>query len=134
MHKTFLLLSWTTTLLVAWLIAACGANHIPNGQLQSVTISPASASGQAEFTATGFYSDGSKVKPLPALWSDNNPWVGNNILPKINVGANGRISCGSAPAGPYTIEATAPVDPHVPVSQLGPNTPQVHGTAQLTCP
>jgi hypothetical protein len=127
------LLAWTIVLLVASVLVACGS-HMPNGQLQSISISPSSASVQAQFTATGFYSDGSKVKPLLALWSDNNPWVGNDILPKISVGANGLVSCGEVMSGAYTIEATAPSDPHIPIFQLGPNTEQVHGTAQLSCP
>jgi hypothetical protein len=101
--------------------------------LQSVSISPATASGQVQFAATGTYSDGSKVTPLTALWSDNNPWVQNNIVPKISLDANGMASCPTV-AGTYSIWATAPVDPQIPLSQMGAATLEVHGTAQLTCP
>jgi hypothetical protein len=118
-------------LLVVASVLSCGANH---GQLKSISISPAAATGQAQFTATGTYSDGSKVSSVPALWSEGNPWVSSDVAPvRIVVTQSGLASCNPV-VGTFTVVATAPVDPHILVSQMGLTTPQVRGTAQLTCP
>ena len=120
-----------TLLVVAALNLSCAANH---KQLKSITISPTTAAGQALFTATGTYSDGSKVTPLPVLWSEGNPWVTSEVVPEgIAVMGNGMASCNPV-VGTFTVQGTAPVDPRMPVSQMTPMTPQVHGTARLTCP
>jgi hypothetical protein len=47
---------WTVVLLIACVRLACGTSNAPNGQLQSVSISPAAANRQAQFTATGSYT------------------------------------------------------------------------------
>jgi len=129
MRKLWFLFPCSVLLLIAFSMLACGSSN----RLQSIRISPATASSHAQFTATGTYADGSKVVPLDALWSQNSPWVKNQIADKISVDANGMASCLTA-AGTFSIQATAPVDPHVPLSQMGPTTLQVYGTAQLTCP
>jgi len=134
MRKVWFLLPCSLLLLIAISIVACG-NGNGNRQLQSITVSPASARSQAQFTATGKYTDGSTVSPLTALWSQDNPWIKAQIVPVEIVvdSTTGMASCGSI-AGTFTVDATAPVDPHFPVSQMQPTTPQVSGTAQLTCP
>lgn len=132
MRKLRFLLPWTVVLLVACMMVACGTSHGP--LLQSVTISPATASGQAQFTATGFYSNGSKVTPLPVLWFPVQPWYVPPMNP-VNHGSvdeTGKAVCGVT--GSFSVFATAPVDPHFPLSQMTPTTPQVSGMAQLTCP
>lgn len=138
MRKRWFLLPCSLVPLIAFSMLACSSGNqpqsLPHSILQSISIDPTTASGQAQFTATGKYADGSKVTPLTALWSDNNPWVQNEIVPKIALDANGGVSCNSAPAGTYAVWATAPIDSSVPISQLEPTTLQVHGTAQLTCP
>ena len=112
-------------------VLSCASNH---GQLKSITISPATATGQSQVIASGSYSDGTSVSPLPVLWSEGNPWVKNEVAPEgISVSASGMASCNPV-VGTFTVEATAPVDPHIPVSQMDMMTRQVHGTAQLTCP
>jgi hypothetical protein len=78
MCKLRFVLSCGLLLLVVASVLSCGANH---GQLKSISISPAAATGQAQFTATGTYSDGSKVSSLPALWSEGNPWVSSDVAP-----------------------------------------------------
>jgi hypothetical protein len=136
MRTVRLLLLWNGILLVAAGMVACSSisNHVPNVQLQSVTISPATANSQAQFTATGVYSDGSKVTPLPALWFPFKLWYVPPMNP-VNWGSvdeTGKASCGVT--GSFSVFATAPVDPHFPLSQMTPTTPQVFGTAQLSCP
>lgn len=118
-------------LLVVVSVLSCGASH---GQLRSISISPAAASGQAQFTATGTYSDGSKVSSLPVLWSEGNPWVSSDIGPVGTVVTQSGLASCNPVVGTFTVVATAPVDPHIPVSQMDLTTPQVHGTARLTCP
>jgi hypothetical protein len=125
-------------LLIAFFMLACGSSS----QLQSVSISPATAdakdyaNGQVQFTATGTQKDGSQVKPLTALWTPAPPWslTPQQPWPAITLDSTGLASCGSANPGTYTIVATAPVDPHFPLSQMTMSTPQVGGAATLTCP
>jgi len=129
-------------MLVAAALLGCGTgtSHIPNGKRQfiSISISPVTAESQVQYTATGTYSDGTKISPLTALWSVGNPWVQPaNPIATPSVDATGLACCtdtNGTITGTFTIEATAPVDPHIPISQMGPTTPQVDGTAQLTCP
>jgi hypothetical protein len=130
MRKLWFLFPCSVVLLIAFSMLACGSGS--SNQLQSVSVSPATASGQAQFTATGTYSNGSKVAPLTALWSQNSPWS-QGVANEFSLDTNGKASC-LALAGTFMIQATAPVDPHEPLSQMGPTTPQVYGTAQLTCP
>ncbi|MFZ0862557.1 MAG: hypothetical protein WCA27_07210 [Candidatus Sulfotelmatobacter sp.] len=131
MRKLLLLLSCGSLLLSVMSVLSCGTSH---GQLKSISISPAAATGQAKFTATGAYSDGSNVSSLAVLWSEGNPWVMSDVVPEgITVSPSGVASCNPV-VGTFTVEATAPVDPHIPVSQMDLTTPQVHGTARLICP
>jgi len=127
-------LSLSLLLLVAGAMLACGSHS----QLQSITISPATAdakdysNGQVQFTATGIYTDGSHVKPLTALWTPGFPW--DVAWPALNLDSAGLASCGGVNPGSYGIFASAPVDPHLPLSQMTMTTPQVGGNAMLTCP
>jgi hypothetical protein len=129
------LLPWAVVLLVACVLAGCGASHGSNVQLQSISINPATASSQTQFTATGFYSDGSKVTPLPALWFPIRTWYNSATEVRwFNLDATGNASC-DGNGGTFNVVATAPVDPHFPLSQMNSSAPpQVSGMAQLTCP
>ena len=124
-------------LVVALSMLGCGSGKSTHGQLQSISVAPATAdaqnfaNGQVQFTATGTYTDGSKVSPLTALWSQGSPWI--KTVDGIGLDSQGVASCLGAP-GTYPVGATAPVDPHMPLSQMTMTTPQVSGTAQLTCP
>jgi hypothetical protein len=127
------LLSWIVVLLIACVLAGCGTGQSPNVRLQSVTINPATASSQAQFTATGTYTDGSKVTPLPALWFTIRPWYNAaNPVQFFNLDKAGKASC-NGNAGTFSVAATAPADPHFPLSQMNSTTPQVSGMAQLIC-
>jgi hypothetical protein len=128
------LLPCSTLVLIALSTLACGSG---NRQLQSMSISPASASGQVQFTAVGTSSGASHTSAVSALWWTNPPWTyppTPNVV-FITVSSSGLAQCNSsAPTGTYMIWAVAPVDPHVPLSQMSMTTPQVVATAQLTCP
>jgi len=109
----------------------CGGS---NRQLQSVTISPSTANSATQFTATGSYSDGSQVTPLPALWFTIRPWYNAaNPVQFFILDGNGDASC-NGNGGTFAVVATAPIDPSFPLSQMSSTTPQVVGTAQFTCP
>ena len=139
MKKLGPLLSCLGLPLIAITMLACGTNN-RHGLLQSMTISPATAdaqnvpNGQVQFTATGTYTDGTKVSPLAVLWWPNQPWT---LVPQtpivISLDSKGVASCRQA-SGTFGIWATAPVDPHIPLPQMTMRTPQVVATAQLTCP
>ena len=115
-------------------VVACGNTR----RLKSITINPASAdardfpNGQIQFTASGTYTDGSKVNPLGVVWSGGQPWT---LMPWIiQLDSNGLASCGNAQPGTYTVFATAPLDPTFPLSKMNMSTPQLTTTAQVTCP
>jgi len=131
MYKLGLLLLGSLLLLSTISVLCCGSGH---GELKGITVSPPTAAGQAQFTATGVYSDGTKVSQLPVLWSQGNPWVMSDLATEgIVVSSSGMASCEPV-VGTFMVQATAPVDPHIPVSQMVLTTQQVHGTARLSCP
>jgi len=126
-------------LLGAALTLACGLNH---DRFRSLTVSPASAdaqdytNGQVQFTASGTLINGTQVKPVAAMWTVGPPWLPSSAVPLsgIQLDQTGLASCGSAASGISMIVATAPADPHFPVSKMSPSTPQVMAAATLTCP
>lgn len=130
-----LYLSFVVFLLVAAAsVLGCGSSR----RLKSITITPANADaqnypgGQVQFTASGTYTDGSKVNPLGVVWWGGQPWTKMPWI--IQLDSNGLASCGSAQPGTYSVLATAPLDPNVPLTQMNMSTPQLSATAQLTCP
>jgi hypothetical protein len=66
MRKFYPQLSFLLLLTAAAITLACG-NSGPR-TLQSITVAPASAEGQAQFVATGHYTNQPPVTPLPAFW------------------------------------------------------------------
>jgi len=122
-------------LLLAILLISCGSN---SNKLQSISVTPANAdakdyaNGQVQFTASGMYSNGKQVKPLSVLWSAGPPWLMEPWA--IEVNSDGTASCVSAPAGTYSVWAGAPTNADTPLSGMNQSTPQVSGTALLTCP
>jgi hypothetical protein len=134
MSKPGLLLPCVPLILIALMMLACSGNR----QLQSITVAPASAdamnsNGEVQFTATGTYSDGSKVSPLTALWTINSPWVLTPVPIGVSVDSAGLGQC-TGYVGTVTIFATAPADPGKPLAKMTMTTKQVSATAQLTCP
>ncbi len=126
-------------------VSSCGSNR----QLQSVTLSPASAdaknfpNGQVPFTATGTYSKPPSPVQLTSkevLWcvggpaNAANPTAGicvGNIAPFATVDQNGVAQCGPTSQGTVNILAGTASSPMMTDQgqQLA-----IFGSALLTCP
>jgi hypothetical protein len=136
-------------LAAAMVPVACGtgANMMPNRQLQSISISPATASAQgqpAQFTATGHWSASPvMVTPQSANWGACVQQVsGNTVMQsattEVTVSSSGLAQCASGAKGTFTVFAYDP-----PLGSTGANCDAISvcgggctisGTAQLTCP
>jgi hypothetical protein len=122
-------------------LTACGGNNMtstPSRQLQSITVTPAAAtaqntSRQVQFTAMGNFNMAPMSAMPQVLWSIGNPFSGMPMPGGITINQNGLASC-STFSGTVTIQATAPMDPAMPLMQMGMMTSNVAGMAQLTCP
>jgi len=122
-------------------IVSCGGMNMmmSNRQLQSITVSPNSAdamnfpAGTVHFMATGMYNMAPMTGTPPVLWSLGNPFSQQPVPAGVSIDANGMARC-TGFVGTVTINATSPMDPNLPVSQMSMNTMNVVGTAQLTCP
>lgn len=126
---------------------ACGGNSMLIGavapsQLQSITVTPQNAMAQnftnkqVQFTATENFNFPPGPGNTPVLWSIGNPFSMDPAQPTpagVSVDANGLATCTTF-SGTVTIEATAPQDPNLPLSQMTMMTRSVSGMAQLTCP
>jgi hypothetical protein len=135
MEKLRLTLLSLALVLTASLALSCGANSTP-GQLQSITISPATATaglpGQTvQFTATGHYSAAPyAVTPQPATWG---ACFQNAPTTAVSVTSAGVAQCES-PGGPivaYSIFAFDQTNCNLLTACGGGCT--VVGTAQLSC-
>lgn len=128
--------------IAAAILLSCGGNT-PR-QLDTVSVSPASASPHSgsttvQFTATGVYNMApSPVTPLQATWAAAVPNVGPTTA--VTIDANGLAQCTPAASGVYLIGAWDLRDPNSKVScsvvGLFGESPcnSALGTAQLTCP
>jgi hypothetical protein len=128
-------------------LVACGGNSTLTGtvmptQLQSITVAPQNAMAQnftnkqVQFTATENFNVPSMGMSTPVLWSIGNPFSMDPTQPTpagVSVNANGMATCTTF-SGTVMIEATAPQDPNMPLSQMTAMTKNVSGMAQLTCP
>jgi hypothetical protein len=121
--------------LAASFALSCGSNSTP-GQLQSITISPATAiAGQAgqtvQFTATGHYSAAPyAVTPQPATWGacyQNAPTTAATVT---STGAAQCVGAGG-PTDVYSIFAFDQTNCNLLTACGGGCT--VVGTAQLSC-
>jgi hypothetical protein len=154
MAKSPALLAYTSLLLILFElgIAGCGGSATTTGnktrQLQSLTVTPASAdarnfpNGQVQFTAMGMFNMAPRtVMSPPVRWSIGNPFAAQpmpmsmsaGMSPAASVDANGLAQCNGF-TGIATIQATAPADPSMPLSQMGMMTRTVAGMGQMTCP
>lgn len=127
-------ISFLSLIIIAAITLACGSSGART--LQSITITPATAEGQAQFTATGYYNhQPSPVTPLAATWGaclQGEPTSG------VSVSSNGLAQCSSGASGAYTIfafenvasGATCNVVPACGPSPCG----TILNTATLTCP
>jgi hypothetical protein len=116
--------AWAPFLLfsVAVLMSSCGGG---SGTLHSIRINQQSGSGMPQFTATGSYSNGSQVTPLPASWI---VWSFGSFIsgqPHYRLTAAPFSPCSVSGPGAWTVAAIAPTDPHaanngsIPMSVFG---------------
>jgi hypothetical protein len=121
-------------------IAGCGGSMMSGSrQMQSLTVTPASADAQAfpggkvQFTAMGTFNMAPiTVTSPPVLWSIGSPF-GPPPVNTASVDANGLAQCNGF-VGNVIVEATAPTEPEIPLLQMTSTTITVSGTAQMTCP
>jgi hypothetical protein len=136
MDKLRFLLYFLVMVLVVFFALSCGSGQ---SQLQSITVSPATADGQAQFIATGHYVNPSRtVTPQSANWA---ACQGNVPTTEVSVttGTTGSVAqCSSGATGSYTIRAwdnlTGPGTYNCPTQTACSGGCTVAGTAQLTCP
>ncbi len=139
MEKLRLALFSLGMVLAASLALSCGASShpTPTGQLQSITISPATAAAglpgeQIQFTATGHYNTPPlTLTPQPAKWG---ACYQNASTTAVSVTSTGLAQCVGAPDEPdaeYSIFAFDPTACTV-INACGGGCTIV-GTAQLSC-
>jgi len=110
------------------LVAGCGSS---SRQLQSISISPATANGQVQFVATGHYNQAPvTMSPLPVLWAVYLP----NGKSGATITQSGVAQCELGVSSPFSILAWAPADPSIPIAKLETAKKAVVGIAALTCP
>jgi hypothetical protein len=136
MRKRLYALSLFTLFMVSALALSCGTGSQGPGQLQTITLSPATADagnypgGMVPFVATGDYMHPTrKVTPQPATWG-----VCHQGAPTsdISVTKAGVAQCMSGASGAYTVFAYQMTNCTALLACGGGCT--VVGTAQLTCP
>jgi hypothetical protein len=123
------------------LMASCGSGSMmmaSNRQMQSITVTPISADamashGMVQFSAMGNFNMSPMTANVPVRWSLGNPFSTQPAPMGVSINQNGLAQC-SGFMGMVTVEATAPMDPNMPLSQMSMNSMNVTGMAQLTCP
>jgi hypothetical protein len=123
-------------------MVACGGNMMNmtmSRQLQSIALTPASAMAQnfsnkqVQFTAMGNYNMTPMTAMPQVLWSIGSPFSTQAVPAGVTVNSSGLAQCTTF-TGTVTIQATAPADPGMTVTQMNMMTMNVAGMAQLTCP
>jgi len=125
-------------------VTACGSNMMMTNttnmsrQLQTITVTPASATAQStsrqvQFTPMGSYTMAPMSAMPTVLWSVGDPFSAMPAAAGVTINQNGLASC-STFSGMVTIQATAPMNPSMSLMQMGMMTMNVAGAAQLTCP
>jgi len=123
------------------LMASCGGNSMmmsSTRQMQSITVSPMAAdpmssNGMVQFSAMGDFNMAPMTANVPVRWSLENPFSTQPTPMGVSINQNGLAQC-SGFMGTITVEATAPTDPNMPLSQMSMSSMNVSGMAQLTCP
>ena len=138
MENLRFMISFLTLVLAASVASSCGSGR---GQLQSITLAPATADAQAypnglvPFTATGYYVDPSHMlTPQSATWSSCYQGIPTT---EVSVAAEGLAQCASGAIGTYSIFAVDPspknCNTEIPDGPCGAGC-LIVGRAQLTCP
>lgn len=139
--STFLLCLLVLGLLSAMIACSGGMMNsmMATRQLQSITVTPASATAQSmsnnqvQFSAMGDFNMTPMTGTPQVRWSIGNPFSSMSPPSGVSINANGMAQCTTF-VGTVTIQATAPMDPNMPLSQMSMMTSNVAGMAQLTCP
>jgi hypothetical protein len=124
-------------LALAAVALSCGGD--PNRQLQSISLSPASADAQnyanlqVQFIATGNYNTSPRmVAPMSATWG---ACYQNASTDAVTVTSQGLAQCASGATGTYEIWAyDLPSGPNCTALTACGGGCTVVGSAQLTCP
>ena len=138
---------YSTALLVSLLAltflltVSCGGGSMmmtSTRQMQSITVTPMAAdpmssNGMVQFTAMGNFNMAPMSANVPVRWSLGSPFSTQPAPMGVSINQNGLAQC-SGFMGMITVEATAPMDPNMPMSQMSMNSMNVTGMAQLTCP
>ena len=122
-------------------IAGCGGSMTGSSrQMQSLTVTPASADAQAfpggkvQFAVMGTFNVAPLTVVSPSvLWSIGSPFGPPPNMPAASVDSNGLAQCNGF-VGTTIVEATAPTEPEIPLLGMTPTTNTVSGKAQLICP
>jgi hypothetical protein len=129
-------------LAIAFLLtASCGGNSMmmsSTRQMQSITVTPMTAdpmssNGMVQFSAMGNFNMAPMSANVAVRWSLGNPFSAQPTPMGVSINQNGLAQC-SGFMGTVTVEATAPMDPNMPLTQMNMNSMNVTGMAQLTCP
>ncbi|HYX52638.1 MAG TPA: hypothetical protein VE783_04255 [Candidatus Limnocylindrales bacterium] len=134
------------------LLLGCGSmmNNPTTRQLTAITVSPASAvvqngtSKQVQFTAMGTYNMAPMTATPQVVWSiaQDTGMMGPGMMGMmaasttpagVTISASGMAQCTTF-TGTVMVSATSPMDPTMPMGQMGAMTMNVTGSAQLTCP
>lgn len=136
-------LLWLLILFLLGAMMACSSgmmnSMMATRQLQSITVTPTSATAQSmannqvQSSAMGHFSMSPMTGTPQVRWSIGNPFSSMPVPSGVSVNANGMAQCTTF-VGTVTIQATAPMDPNMPISQMSMMTSNVAGMAQLTCP
>lgn len=127
-------ISFFSLIVAAVITLACGASQ---HTLKAISISPATAEGQAQFTATGYYGSApSPVASLPATWGAcTQAWQPTS---DVSVSSSGQAHCSAGASGTYTVFAFEDVSGGATCNVVAACGPAPCGTiantAKLTCP
>ena len=129
MEKPRFILSFLALVLAASFALSCGSSS--QSQLQSITLSPASADApETQFTATGHYIHPSKtLTPQPTAWGACQQSAPTS---DVSVTTNGLAQCASGAVGTYRVFAFVDTNCNAITACGGGCT--IVGAAQLTCP
>jgi hypothetical protein len=126
----------------AMLIAGCVSGSPGNRELESLSVSPATASANGaavQFTATGYWSSApTTVMPQSATWGACTA-VDSVPTTDVTVSTTGQATCASGATGTYKVFAWDPQYGYTgpvcnAISACGGGCGRVAATAQITCP
>lgn len=143
---------FSLAVLLPLIIVACSSGMMTmmnTREMQSITVTPTTATaqnspgGQVQFSATGHFNMDPMTAMPQVLWSVGSPFstmpMSSSTMPTmptpsgVIINSNGMAQCNGF-VGMVTIQATAPMDPNMSLSQMTSMTSNVAGMAQLTCP